>query len=152
MDKGAYLALVPDGQPGKAPRQQEAHNNGSRGAQHEAHIRYLTDVGACHALKQLEGQTDVIQICTDLVDKGVVDHVLSFQYGTCCHHQKQRQCVLDAEDQIIGYQFVSLGKFTDFVKAGDTPNEAYEKSCGQYGRVADAVKLIDPRTDKEIEK
>ncbi len=35
---------------------------------------------------------------------------------------------LDDHDEIIGYQFVSLGKFTDFVKAGDTPNEAWEKS------------------------
>ena len=47
---------------------------------------------------------------------------------------------LDENDEIIGYQFVSLGKFTDFVKAGDTPNEAWEKAKGQYGRVADAVK------------
>ena len=52
---------------------------------------------------------------------------------------------LDDHDEIIGYQFVSLGKFTDFVKAGDTPNEAWEKAKGQYGRVADAVKIIDPR-------
>ena len=49
--------------------------------------------------------------------------------------------------EIIGYQFVSLGKFTDFVKAGDTPNEAWEKAKGQYGRVADAVKIIDPRKE-----
>ena len=26
---------------------------------------------------------------------------------------------LDADDQIIGYQFVSLGKMTDFIKKGD---------------------------------
>ena len=52
---------------------------------------------------------------------------------------------LDENNEIIGYQFVSLGKFTDFVKAGDTPNEAWEKAKGQYGRVADAVKIIDPR-------
>ena len=59
---------------------------------------------------------------------------------------------LDAEDLIIGYKFVNLGKMTDFIKKGDDPNTAYEKSCGQYGRVDDAVKLIDPRTDKEIAK
>ena len=53
----------------------------------------------------------------------------------------------DENDEIIGYQFVSLGKFTDFVKAGDTPNEAWEKAKGQYGRVADAVKIIDPRKE-----
>ena len=29
---------------------------------------------------------------------------------------------LDADDQIIGYQFVNLGKMTDFIKKGDDPN------------------------------
>ena len=57
---------------------------------------------------------------------------------------------LDKDDLIIGYKFVSLGKMTDFIKKGDDPNTAYEKACGQYGRVDDAVKLIDPRTDEEI--
>ena len=54
---------------------------------------------------------------------------------------------LDEHDEIIGYQFVSLGKFTDFIKAGDTPNDAWEKAKGQYGRVADAAKIIDPRKE-----
>lgn len=54
---------------------------------------------------------------------------------------------LDADDQIIGYQFVSLGKMTDFIKKGDDPNTAWEKAKGQYGRVADAVKIIDPRKE-----
>ena len=54
---------------------------------------------------------------------------------------------LDEEDQIIGYQFVSLGKMTDFIKKGDDPNTAWEKAKGQYGRVADAVKIIDPRNE-----
>ena len=54
---------------------------------------------------------------------------------------------LDENNEIIGYKFVSLGKFTDFIKAGDTPNEAWEKAQGQYGRVADAVKIIDPRKE-----
>ena len=52
---------------------------------------------------------------------------------------------LDADDQIIGYSFVSLGKMTDFIKKGLTPNEAYEKASGKYGRFDDAVKYIDPR-------
>ena len=34
---------------------------------------------------------------------------------------------LDAEDQIIGYQFVSLGKMTDFIKKGDDPNYSMGK-------------------------
>ena len=57
---------------------------------------------------------------------------------------------LDEEDQIIGYQFVNLGKMTDFIKKGDDANTAWEKAKGQYGRVADAKRIIDPRTDKEI--
>ncbi|MBQ0100021.1 MAG: hypothetical protein Q4A04_04565 [Eubacteriales bacterium] len=57
---------------------------------------------------------------------------------------------LDKDDQIIGYQFVNLGKMTDFIKKGDDANTAWEKAKGQYGRVADAAKIIDPRTDKEV--
>ena len=57
---------------------------------------------------------------------------------------------LDENDEIIGYQFVSLGKMTDFIKKGDDANTAWEKASGQYGRVADAAKIIDPRTDKVI--
>ena len=54
---------------------------------------------------------------------------------------------LDANNEVIGYKFVSLGKMTDFIKNGDDPNTAWEKAQGQYGRVADAVKIIDPRKE-----
>ncbi len=54
---------------------------------------------------------------------------------------------LDADDQVIGYEFVSLGKMTDFIKKGMEPNEAYEKSKGTYGRFNEAVKYIDPRKE-----
>ena len=57
---------------------------------------------------------------------------------------------LDEEDQIIGYKYVNFGRMMDFIKNGEDPKAALEKASGQYGRVADAVKLIDPRTDKEI--
>ena len=33
------------------------------------------------------------------------------------------------------------------IKKGDDPNTAWEKAKGQYGRVADAVKIIDPRQE-----
>jgi len=36
---------------------------------------------------------------------------------------------------------------TDFIKNGDTPNDAYNKSIGTYGRFADAKKYIDPRKE-----
>ena len=54
---------------------------------------------------------------------------------------------LDAEDNIIGYKFINFGKMMDFIKKGDAPADAYEKAKGQYGRVADAVKFIDPRKE-----
>ena len=57
---------------------------------------------------------------------------------------------LDADDEVIGYQFVSLGKMTDFIKKGDDPNTAWEKASGSYGRVKPeqgAVKIIDPRKE-----
>ena len=57
---------------------------------------------------------------------------------------------LDADDQVIGYEFVNLGKMTDFIKKGDDPTTAYNKSMGHYGRFSEedgAVKFIDPRKD-----
>ena len=54
---------------------------------------------------------------------------------------------LDENNEVIGYEFVSLGKMTDFIKNGDTPNDAYNKSIGTYGRFADAKKYIDPRKE-----
>ena len=57
---------------------------------------------------------------------------------------------LDENDQVIGYEFVNLGKMTDFIKKGDDPTTAYNKSMGSYGRFAPedgAVKYIDPRKD-----
>ena len=57
---------------------------------------------------------------------------------------------LDKNDEVIGYQFVSLGKMTDFIKKGDDANTAWEKASGSYGRVTPeqgAVKIIDPRQE-----
>ena len=57
---------------------------------------------------------------------------------------------LDADNAVIEYQFVSLGKMTDFIKKGDDPNTAWEKASGSYGRVTPeqgAVKIIDPRAE-----
>lgn len=54
---------------------------------------------------------------------------------------------LDKDNQVIGYEFVSLGKMTDFIKDGMEPNEAYAKSMGTYGRFNDAAKYIDPRKE-----
>jgi NifU-like protein involved in Fe-S cluster formation len=52
---------------------------------------------------------------------------------------------LDANDEVIGYEFVSLGKMMDMIAKGTDANEALKKASGKYGRVAEAVRLIDPR-------
>lgn len=52
---------------------------------------------------------------------------------------------LDANDEIIGYRFVHLGKMMEMVAKGIDANEAMEKATGQYGRFDEAVKVIDPR-------
>ncbi len=52
---------------------------------------------------------------------------------------------LDQDMQITGYEFISLGKMTDFIKQGLEPNEAYKKARGTYGRFDGAYKYIDPR-------
>ncbi len=54
---------------------------------------------------------------------------------------------LDDNNEIIGYQYLSLGKFTDFLKKGLSAEEALEKAKGQYGRFDDASKVIDPRKE-----
>ncbi|MDD6197255.1 iron-sulfur cluster assembly scaffold protein [[Clostridium] aminophilum] len=54
---------------------------------------------------------------------------------------------LDENDEIIGYKFVNFGKMMDFIKAGDDAETALKKASGQYGRVADAVRFIDPRKE-----
>ena len=54
---------------------------------------------------------------------------------------------LDEDDEIIGYKYVNFGKMMDFIKKGDDANTALQKASGQYGRVADAVRFIDPRKE-----
>lgn len=54
---------------------------------------------------------------------------------------------LDKNSEIIGYQFVNLGKMMDAIKKGVDPKEAYEKNISTYGRFAEAVKVIDPRKE-----
>ncbi len=52
---------------------------------------------------------------------------------------------LDAGGEIIGYQFINLGKMMDTIKKGASANEAYEKNLSTYGRFAEAAQVIDPR-------
>ena len=54
---------------------------------------------------------------------------------------------LDENNEIIGYEYLSLGKFTDFLKKGIKAEEALEKAKGTYGRFADGSRYIDPREE-----
>ena len=56
---------------------------------------------------------------------------------------------LDEENQIIGYKYVHIGKMMESIKQGIDPKEAIEKASGTYGRFDEAVKIIDPRKEKE---
>ena len=54
---------------------------------------------------------------------------------------------LDENDEIIGYEFVHLGKMMEMIKKGVEAGDALEKAKGSYGRFADAAKYIDPRQE-----
>ena len=54
---------------------------------------------------------------------------------------------LDENNEVIGYEFVNLGKLMDALKGGATGPEAIAKAKGTYGRFADAVTYIDPRKE-----
>ncbi len=54
---------------------------------------------------------------------------------------------LDEENQVIGYEFVHLGKMMAAVKQGKDANEALKDATGHYGRFDDAARYIDPRQE-----
>ena len=54
---------------------------------------------------------------------------------------------LNADNEIIGYEFVNLGKMMDAIKKGTDANEALEKAKSHYGQWDSAVKYIDPRQE-----
>jgi len=54
---------------------------------------------------------------------------------------------LDADKQIIGYEFINFGRMMDMIKAGDAPEEAMKKAMGTYGRYEGAASYIDPRKE-----
>jgi hypothetical protein len=56
---------------------------------------------------------------------------------------------LDEKDEIIGYEFIHLGKMMEAVKKGTDANEALKKATSTYGRFAEAKKTIDPLNEEE---
>jgi len=54
---------------------------------------------------------------------------------------------LDANNEVIGYEYVSLGKMMEAIRNGVDPRDAYKNNLGCYGRFDEAVKYIDPRKE-----
>ena len=54
---------------------------------------------------------------------------------------------LDKDGQVIGYEFVNLGKMMKAVRGGADANTALDGAKGSYGRFADADRYIDPRSE-----
>ena len=52
---------------------------------------------------------------------------------------------LDDDDQVIGYEFVKLGKMLEDIRHGVSADEALKNNTGSYGRFNEAKKYIDPR-------
>lgn len=55
------------------------------------------------------------------------------------------QLALDESDEIIGYSFVNLGKMMAMIGDGVPADMALNAASGSYGRVDEAVRVINPR-------
>ena len=56
---------------------------------------------------------------------------------------------LDENNEVIGYQFVKLGKMMEDIRHGVDPKTAYEQNIGQYGRFTGAAQDIRESRIKE---
>ena len=52
---------------------------------------------------------------------------------------------LDDNDEVIGYEFVHLGKMMEMIQKGMDANEALTKATASYGRFDEANRTINPR-------
>ena len=55
---------------------------------------------------------------------------------------------LNKDNEVIGYEFVHLGKMMAAIAKGTDANEALKAATGHYGQWDAAVKYIDPATNK----
>ena len=99
---------------------------------------------------------DGLEIGAGLEDlgKGLMSQV-GTSYGTKCKGPRYLQTsegyttrlALDENNEIIGYEYISLGKFMDAIKKGEDVKEALKANTKQYGRFNEAKKYIDPRKE-----
>ena len=99
----------------------------------------------------LKNISNIVKNKVDLDMSNLSKNLYNINNNVAAKFQQQEQIInliklgLDKNDEVIGYQFVNLGKVMDAIKKGVDAKEAYEKNIGTYGRFADAVKTIDPR-------
>ena len=84
-----------------------------------------------------KGLRSVVGTMFGTKEKGV--RYLDMAEGYCS------RMALDEQGEVIGYEFIHLGKFMDMVKKGTDANEALKKATGSYGRFSEAKNYIDPR-------
>lgn len=56
---------------------------------------------------------------------------------------------LDENDEVIGYEFVNVGKMMSAIAAGVSADRALASAIGTYGRFAEAVRTMDPRRSSD---
>ena len=54
---------------------------------------------------------------------------------------------LDENREVIGYEFVRLGKMMEDIRHGIPADEALKKNTGRYGRYDEAASYVDPREE-----
>ena len=81
------------------------------------------------------------QVGTMFATKAKGPRYLEMAEGYCT------RVALNKDDEIIGYEFVNLGKMMESVKKGVDANEALEKAKSHYGQWDSAAKYIDPRQE-----
>lgn len=54
---------------------------------------------------------------------------------------------LDENNEVIGYEFIKVGKMLEDIRHGVSADEALKKNTGSYGRFANAAKYIDHREE-----
>jgi hypothetical protein len=54
---------------------------------------------------------------------------------------------LDANREVIGYEFVLIGKMMELIAGGMSAGDALEKSKANFGRFAEAEFFINPRLE-----
>ena len=84
-----------------------------------------------------KGERSMVGTMYGTKEKGV--RYLEMTEGYCT------RMALNADNEVIGYEFIHMGKMMDFIKKGDDANTAMEKAKGHYGQWDAAVKYIDPR-------